>query len=112
MDTSTDQSADSDLDPSYNTGGVPTSYNVTIKDASSPVIIADNGSLVHTHTFTGLVRNTLYTASVVAIKCAAAGSSNGRSEPTPTCEYNEPLHNWQRSSWESVHMHFVRWIFS
>ncbi|KAL5500424.1 hypothetical protein EMCRGX_G011983 [Ephydatia muelleri] len=36
------------------TGGVPTSYNVTINDSSSPVVIADNGSPVYTHTFTGL----------------------------------------------------------
>ena len=57
------------------TGAVPTSYNVTINDSSSPVVIADNGSPVYTHTFTGLVSDTLYTVSVVAINCA--GSSNG-----------------------------------
>eukprot|EP00731_Ephydatia_muelleri_P011273 Em0006g167a len=57
------------------TGGVPTSYNVTINGSSSPVVIADNGSPVYTHTFTGLVSDTLYTVSVVAINCA--GSSNG-----------------------------------
>eukprot|EP00731_Ephydatia_muelleri_P011220 Em0006g114a len=57
------------------TGGVPTSYSVTINDSSSPVVIADNGSPVYTHTFTGLVSDTLYTVSVVAINCA--GSSNG-----------------------------------
>eukprot|EP00731_Ephydatia_muelleri_P011198 Em0006g92a len=34
----------------------------------------DNGSPVYTHTFTGLVSDTLYTVSVVAINCA--GSSN------------------------------------
>ena len=51
------------------TGGVPTSYNVTINDSSSPVVIADNGSSVYTHTFTGLVSDTLYTVSVVAINC-------------------------------------------
>eukprot|EP00731_Ephydatia_muelleri_P011219 Em0006g113a len=51
-------------------GGVPTSYNVTINDSSSPVVIADNGSPVYTHTFTGLVSDTLYTVSVVAINCA------------------------------------------
>ena len=56
------------------TGGVPTSYSVTINDSSSPVVIADNGSPVYTHTFTGLVSDTLYTVSVVAINCA--GSSN------------------------------------
>ncbi|KAL5500738.1 hypothetical protein EMCRGX_G012336 [Ephydatia muelleri] len=59
------------------TGGVPTSYSVTINDSSSPVVIADNGSPVYTHTFTGLVSDTLYTVSVVAINCA--GSSNGTS---------------------------------
>ena len=59
------------------TGGVLTSYSVTINDSSSPVVIADNGSPVYTHTFPGLVSNTLYTVSVVAINCA--GSSNGTS---------------------------------
>ena len=54
------------------TGGVPTSYNVTINDSSSPVVIADNGSPVYTHTFTGLVSDTLYTVSVVAINCAGS----------------------------------------
>ena len=57
------------------TGGVPTSYNVTINDSSSPVVIADNGSPVYTHTFTGLVSDTLYTISVVAINCAGASST-------------------------------------
>eukprot|EP00731_Ephydatia_muelleri_P011622 Em0006g516a len=57
------------------TGGVPTSYNVTINDSSSPVVIADNGSPVYTHTFTGLVSDTLYTVSVVAINCAGASST-------------------------------------
>eukprot|EP00731_Ephydatia_muelleri_P011307 Em0006g201a len=56
------------------TGGVPTNYSVTI---SSPVVIADNGSPVYSHTFTGLVSDTLYTVSVLAINCA--GSSNGTS---------------------------------
>ncbi|KAL5500563.1 hypothetical protein EMCRGX_G012148 [Ephydatia muelleri] len=62
------------------TGGAPTSYNVTINDSSSPVVIADNGSSVYTHTFPGLVSDTLYTVSVVAINCA--GASNGTSETT------------------------------
>ena len=66
------------------TGGVPTSYNVTINDSSSPVVIADNGSPVYTHTFTGLVSDTLYTVSVVAINCA--GSSNGTSLTKWTCK--------------------------
>eukprot|EP00731_Ephydatia_muelleri_P033825 Em0039g11a len=58
------------------TGGVPTSYNVTINDSSSPVVIADNGSPpVYTHTFTGLVSDTLYTVSVVAINCAGASNA-------------------------------------
>eukprot|EP00731_Ephydatia_muelleri_P011552 Em0006g446a len=42
------------------TGGVPTSYNVTFNDSSSPVVIADNGSPVYTHTFTGLVSDTVF----------------------------------------------------
>ena len=54
------------------TGGVPTSYNVTINDSSRSVVIADNGSPVYTHTFTGLVSDTLYTVSVVAINLAPA----------------------------------------
>ena len=66
------------------TGGVPTSYNVTINDSSSPVVIGDNGSPVYTHTFTGLVSDTLYTVSVVAINCA--GSSNGTSLTKWTCK--------------------------
>ncbi|KAL5500515.1 hypothetical protein EMCRGX_G012093 [Ephydatia muelleri] len=66
------------------TGGVPTSYNVTINDSSSPVVIADNGSPVYTHTFTGLVSDTLYTVSVVATNCA--GASNGTSETSWTCK--------------------------
>ena len=57
------------------TGGVPTSYNVTINDSSSPVVIADNGSPVYTHTFTGLVSDTLYTVSVVAINCVGSSST-------------------------------------
>eukprot|EP00731_Ephydatia_muelleri_P011292 Em0006g186a len=64
------------------TGGVPTSYIVTINDSSSPVVIADNGSPVYTHTFTGLVSDTLYTVSVVAINCA--GSSSGTSKTLQT----------------------------
>eukprot|EP00731_Ephydatia_muelleri_P011226 Em0006g120a len=51
-------------------GGVPTSYNVTIKTVVVLWVIADNGSPVYTHTFTGLVSDTLYTVSVVAINCA------------------------------------------
>ena len=51
------------------TGGVPTSYNVSI-NASSPVVIADNGSSVYTRIFTGLISGTLYNVSVVAINCA------------------------------------------
>ena len=65
-----------------NTDGVPTSYNVTINDSSSSVVIADNGSPVYT--FTGLVSDTLYTVSVVAINCA--GSSNGTSLTKWTCK--------------------------
>ena len=60
------------------TGGVPTSYSVTINDSSSPVVIADNGSPVYTHTFIGLVSNTLYTVSVVAINCAGQNLTSTR----------------------------------
>ena len=56
------------------TGGVPTSYNVSINDSSSPVVIRDNGSSLYTHTFTGLISDTLYSISVMAINCA--GTSN------------------------------------
>ena len=66
------------------TGGVPTSYNVSINDSSSPVIIPDNGSSLYTHTFTGLTSDTLYTVSVVAINCA--GTSNVTSMPDLTCK--------------------------
>ena len=66
------------------TGGVPTSYNVTINDSSSPVVIADNGSPVYTHTFTGLISDTLYTVSVVAINCA--GASNAVQHHRRTCK--------------------------
>ncbi|KAL5500726.1 hypothetical protein EMCRGX_G012322 [Ephydatia muelleri] len=65
------------------TGGVPTSYNVTINDSSSPVVIADNGSPVYTHTFTGLVSDTLYTVSVVAINCAGQNLTSTRAFMSP-----------------------------
>ena len=56
------------------TGGVPTSYNVTINDSSNTLVpIPTSGPLQHT--FTNLTKDTLYTVSVVAINCA--GSSNG-----------------------------------
>ena len=57
-------------------GGVPTSYNVSINDSSSPVVIhvPDNGSSLYTHTFTGLISDTLYTVSVVAINCAVTSN--------------------------------------
>ena len=66
------------------TGGVPTSYNVSINDSSSPVVIPDNGSSLYTHTFTGLTSDTLYTVSVVAINCA--GTSNGVLTSRRTCK--------------------------
>ena len=65
------------------TGGVPTSYNVSINDSSSPVVIPDNGSSLYTHTFPGLISATLYTVSVVAINCA--GTSSVTSETEVTC---------------------------
>eukprot|EP00731_Ephydatia_muelleri_P011227 Em0006g121a len=56
------------------TGGVSTSYNVTINDSSNTLVpIPTSGPLQHT--FTNLTKDTLYTVSVVAINCA--GSSNG-----------------------------------
>ena len=66
------------------TGGVPTSYNVSINDSSSPVVIPDNGSSQYTHTFTGLISDTLYTVFVVAINCA--GTSNVTSMSDLTCK--------------------------
>ena len=67
------------------TGGVPTSYNVSINDNNSPVVIPDNGSSLYTHTFTGLISDTLHTVSVVAINCA--GTSNVTSETKFTGDY-------------------------
>ena len=67
------------------TGSVPTSYNVSINDSSSPVVIPDNGSSLYTHTFTGLISDTHYTASVVAINCV--GTSNVTSEIELTGDY-------------------------
>ena len=55
------------------TGGVPTSYNVSINDSSKTLVpIPANGALQNT--FTGLISNTLYTVSVVAINCAGTSS--------------------------------------
>ena len=51
------------------TDGVPTSYNVSINDSSSPVVVQDNGSPAYTNTFTGLTNDTLYNISVAAINC-------------------------------------------
>ena len=66
------------------TGGVPTSYNVTINDSSNTqASIPANGPLQYT--FIGLTNNTLYTVSVVAINCA--GSSNVISKTLLTGEY-------------------------
>ena len=67
------------------TGGVPTSYNVSINDSSRPVVIQENGSSLYTHTFTGLTSDTLYTVSVVAINCA--GTSNVTSRSKLTCKW-------------------------
>ena len=55
------------------TGGVPTSYNVSINDSSNTLVpIPANGALQNT--FTGLTSDTLYTVSVVAINCAGTSS--------------------------------------
>eukprot|EP00731_Ephydatia_muelleri_P035287 Em0112g2a len=64
------------------TGGVPTSYNLSINDSSSPVVILDTGSSLYTHTFTGLISDTLYTVSVVAINCAATSNVTSLSKLT------------------------------
>ena len=66
------------------TGGVPTSYNVSINDCSNSVGIPDNGSSLYTHTFTGLISDTLYTVSVVTINCV--GTSNMTSLLRRTCK--------------------------
>ncbi|KAL5500193.1 hypothetical protein EMCRGX_G011710 [Ephydatia muelleri] len=63
-------------------GVIPTSYNVTINDSTSPVVIAANGSPVYTHTFTGLVSDTPYTVSVVAINCAGASNVTSQNRST------------------------------
>ena len=73
------------------TGGVPTSYNVSINDSSSPEVIPDNGSSLYTHTFTGLTSDTLYTVSVVAINCA--GTSNVTSLSKLTCKGTAQCHH-------------------
>ena len=53
------------------TGGVPTSYNVTINDSSNTLVpIPTSGPLQHT--FTNLTKDTLYNISVVAINCAGS----------------------------------------
>ena len=64
------------------TGGVPTSYNVSINDIGSPVVIPDNGSSLYTHTFTGLISDTLYTISVVAINCVGISNKTSETEST------------------------------
>ena len=67
------------------TGGVPTSYNVSINDSSgTTVVIPDNGSPLYTHTFTGLASNIPYSISVVAINCA--GNSNTATVTNYTCK--------------------------
>ena len=68
---------------SSTTGGVPTSYNVSINDSSSPVVIPDKGTSLYTHTFTGLNSDTLYTVSMVAINCA--GTSNVVTQTKSIC---------------------------
>ena len=67
------------------TGGVPTSYNVSINDSSSPVVIPDNGSSLYTHTFTGLNSDTLYTISVVTINCAGTSNVVTQTKSIRTC---------------------------
>ena len=65
------------------TGGVPTSYNVSINDSSNTrVPIPAHGALQNT--FTGLISDTLYTVSVVAINCAGTSSVMSK---TRKCRY-------------------------
>ena len=66
------------------TGGVPTNYNVSINDSSNTrVPIPANGALQNT--FTGLISDTLYTVSVVAINCAGTSSVMSASGRTCKC---------------------------
>eukprot|EP00731_Ephydatia_muelleri_P011469 Em0006g363a len=74
------------------TGGIQTGYNVTINDSSSLVVMADNGSPVYTHTFTGLVSDALYTVSVVAINCAGASNAVPHHTSVPT-SYNVTIND-------------------
>ena len=56
------------------TGGVPTSYNVSINDSvGTYMVIPDNGSPTYTHTFTvilNLTSNTVYNITVIVVNCA------------------------------------------
>eukprot|EP00731_Ephydatia_muelleri_P011223 Em0006g117a len=64
------------------TGGVPTSYNVTINDSSNTLVpIPTSGPLQHT--FTNLTKDTLYTVFVVAINCFGYNEAN----ETCTCKF-------------------------
>ena len=56
-------------------GRFPTSYNVSINDSSSSVVIPDNGSSLYTHTFTGLTSNTPYSISLTASNCAGTNTT-------------------------------------
>ncbi|KAL5475661.1 hypothetical protein EMCRGX_G025504 [Ephydatia muelleri] len=61
-------------------------YNVSYSNGShtsSPVVIADNGSSVYHHNFTGLISDTLYTVSVVAVNCAGSSNVETLSNRTP-----------------------------
>eukprot|EP00731_Ephydatia_muelleri_P002829 Em0001g2829a len=57
------------------TGNIPSSYSVSINDSiMDPVSILHNDSSVYSHTFTGLLSETVYAISVMAVNCA--GTSN------------------------------------
>ena len=70
-------------------GGLPTSYNVTISNSgyvytkSTPAFL--NGSAMVT--FTGLTNTTNYTISAVAINCAGSSISSNTTTILVSCTY-------------------------
>ena len=64
--------------------GSPTSYNISISDSYVPVNANTSGAQVYTHTFMGLMSDTLYTVLLVAINCA--GVSNSTKISMQTCK--------------------------
>ena len=72
---------------SSSSGGLPTSYNVTISNSSyvysnsTPAFL--NGSAMVT--FTGLTNSTNYTISAVAINCAGSSNSSNATSIYVSC---------------------------